>query len=164
MEPIRIRAKLSAYTKGGIPTKLSQLENDIDAPKDGNIYARQDGHWVSLGNSDFGDDISLPENSGLNLTKEGNKAQLSIRQKVLIDSEIPSDYVYEDDTTYYILETTPNLYINGGTAFSDKHEDYILKEEIQSEYKENIFGGKNTGNTFSINLQPLNSKGVLYNG
>lgn len=161
MEPIRIRAKLSAYTKGGIPDVSKFIE---DAPNDEYIYARKKGQWVNLDIKEIGDRIEISDNSGLNLHRDANEVTLSIRQDTLIDSEIPSDYVYEDDTTYYILETTPNLYINGGTAFSDKHEDYILKEEIQSEYKENVFGGKNTGNIFSINLQPLNSKGVLYNG
>ena len=43
MTEIKLKTKLSAYAKGVIPTKVSQLEQDIDytteAPKDDKIYA-----------------------------------------------------------------------------------------------------------------------------
>ena len=43
---IKIKAKLRAYTRGLLPTKISDLENDLDfipdAPEDGSIYGRQD--------------------------------------------------------------------------------------------------------------------------
>ena len=44
---IKIKAKLKAYTKGVLPTKLSDLENDEhfiqEAPLDGSIYGRKLG-------------------------------------------------------------------------------------------------------------------------
>lgn len=52
MTEIKLRTKLSAYAKGVIPTKVSQLEQDIDytteAPKDDKIYARKNGEWESI--------------------------------------------------------------------------------------------------------------------
>lgn len=163
MENIKLRARLSAYTRGILPSKLSELDNDIDAPQDGFIYARKDGEWINLNGTELGDRIELLDNSGLNLEKENNVAKIGIRQKTLIDSEIPNDYQFEEDMVYYIVDTTPNLYINGGTAFSDEHEDYILGETFPSEYKNIIFGG-NRNPSVELELQPLNSKGVLYNG
>ena len=47
MTDIKLKVKLSAYTKGVIPTKLSQLENDenyiTEVPKDEFAYARKYG-------------------------------------------------------------------------------------------------------------------------
>ena len=172
MENIKLRAKLTAYAKGILPSKLSDLEQDIDfikdAPIDDSSYARKNGEWVKVENCECdpnleGDDIQLAEDSGLNLEKDGNKATLSVRQKVLVDSEIPNDFEYEDDTTYYILETTPNLYINGGTAFSDERVDIILNEKTPSEYRYFVYGGDCKQAKIDLVLQPLNSKGVLYN-
>ena len=52
MTEIKLKTKLSAYAKGVIPTKVSQLEQDIDytteAPKDDKIYARKNGEWENI--------------------------------------------------------------------------------------------------------------------
>ena len=45
---IKLKAKLSAYSKAKLPTKLSDLEQDIDyvteAPIDTKFYIRKDGN------------------------------------------------------------------------------------------------------------------------
>ena len=46
MDNIKLKVKLSAYAKGTIPIKVSDLDNDLDfipdAPNDGNSYLRRD--------------------------------------------------------------------------------------------------------------------------
>lgn len=162
MEPIRIRAKLSAYTKGLIPTKVSQLENDKDyiteAPKDDFAYARKDGEWLKLDSTEFGDNIELLDNSGLILKKEGNKAQLGIDQEILNQEEFDKLQELDSNTTYYTYERTPDLYVNGGTAFSDGSNEYV----DLSQYGIEMNGGKAHSN-FELELLPINAKGV-YNG
>lgn len=183
MENIKLRARLSAYTKGILPSKISELEQDIDyitdVPDDGSIYMRRHNEWVRVVEDDEPSEnpeepinpgetiiggITLAENSGLKLVRDNGKNIISVKQQVLIDSEIPSDFECEEDTTYYIVETTPNTYINGGTAFSDGYTDSILDEEVESEYTQIIFGGNCNQRNFDVMLKPLNSKGVLYNG
>lgn len=160
---IKIKAKLQAYTKGILPTKLSQLENDVDfiedaqgsIDKDGKYYVRHDGQWVDITPPEPStSDIILADNSGLNLEKDGEYRKLSIRQ--VTSDEYPS--TIEEDTTYYIVENTPDVYINGGTAFSDGNNDYV----DSSEYQFNINGG-NANAQFDLDLLPINAKGV-YNG
>ena len=52
MTEIKLKTKLSAYAKGVISTKVSQLEQDIDytteAPKDDKMYARKNGEWENI--------------------------------------------------------------------------------------------------------------------
>lgn len=162
MEPIRIRAKLSAYTKGLIPTKVSQLENDeeyiTEAPKDEFAYARKDGEWLKLDSTEFGDNIELLDNSGLILEKDGNKAKLKIDQFVLKQEEFDRLSSIDENATYYTYERTPDLYVNGGTAFSDGDNEYV----DLSQYGIEMNGGKAHSN-FELELLPINAKGV-YNG
>lgn len=169
MEPIRIRAKLSAYTKGLIPTKVSQLENDeeyiTEAPKDEFAYVRKDGEWLKLNSTELGDNIELLDNSGLILKKEDNKAQLGIDQEILSQEEFDKLQELNSNTTYYIYERTPDLYVNGGTAFSDGGNEYV----DLSQYGLEIKGGKADSNKidstmkFELELLPINAKGV-YDG
>lgn len=171
MEPIRIRAKLSAYTKGVIPTKVSQLENDENFVKDLNesqsnnlYYVRvrepnsTEGKWVQINSDSFGDEIKLLEKSGLILDKQGNVAKLKIDQYILSQEEFNRLSELDDNATYYVYEDTPDLYINGGTAFSDGGNEYV----DLSQYGLEISGGR-ADSTFELELLPINAKGV-YNG
>ena len=160
-EKINLNIKLSAYTKGLLPTKLSELENDThylqDAQgsldKDGKYYARRDGHWEEITQpKPVQSDIILAENSGLNLEDFGDYRLLSIKE-VLTD-EFPD--TFEDDTTYYIVENTPDIYINGGTAFSDGNNEFVN----ESEYDFIIDGGRSNTNNFELDLLPIDAKGV----
>jgi len=130
MEPIRIRAKLSAYTKGLIPTKVSQLDNDenfvkdLDESQSNNLYyvrVREpnstEGKWVQINSDSFGDEIKLLEKSGLILDKEGNVAKLKIDQYILSQEEFNRLSKLDDNATYYVYENTPDLYINGNSFF-----------------------------------------------
>lgn len=175
MEPIRIRAKLSAYTKGLIPTKVSQLENDknyvtdLTEEQSNNLYyvrVREpnstEGKWVQINSDSFGDEIKLLEKSGLILDKQGNVAKLKIDQYILSQEEFNRLSELDDNATYYVYENTPDLYINGGTAFSDGGNDYV----DLSQYGLEIKGGKadsdkiNSTMKFELELLPINAKGV----
>lgn len=52
MTKIELRTRLSAYAKGVIPTKVSQLENDLEyireAPISPESYVRKGGNWETL--------------------------------------------------------------------------------------------------------------------
>jgi hypothetical protein len=179
MEPIRIRAKLSAYTKGVIPTKVSQLENDENFVKDLNesqsnnfYYVRvrepnsTEGKWVQINSDSFGDEIDyLGDNSGLIIKKEGNIARLKIDQYILSQEEFDRLSNLDGNATYYVYENTPDLYINGGTAFSDGNNEYV----DLSQYGIEMNGGRADSNEkssimkFELELLPINAKGV-YNG
>lgn len=117
---IKLKAKLSAYTKGIIPDASQEL-------------------------------ITEP-GSGLDIeTLENKKRKISLRQQIL--KELPEET--EEDITYYIDEQIPNMYIDGGTAFSDGNNDYV--DNI--EYNQIIDCKKD----YDLDLLPINSKGV-YNG
>lgn len=141
---INLKIKLSAYSKLRINNYITE------APSDDKIYGRKDNEWVPIDEISSVSDIQLTENSGLNLipTLE-NTRELSIKQYIGIKPD-----TIEDDTTYYIIDSTPELFINGGTSFSDGYEDIS-----DNDYETDYIGGK----TFTIELLPLNAKGV-YNG
>lgn len=169
MENIKLRAKLSVYSKNVLPTKLSDLDQDLDyiteppVDEDDSAWARKNGEWVKV-EEYAGSNIHLDEDSGLNLVRKETESLISIRQKILKDSEITDDFEYEDDTTYYIVDTTPQIFINGGTAFSDGYTDEILEEEIPAEYNCILSGGLSNQKEYDLILLPIDSKGVLYNG
>ena len=67
---IKIKAKLQAYTKGILPTKVSELENDLDFISDvteQGIYVRAKGEWIKADDALDKTKIQLLDNSGLNL-------------------------------------------------------------------------------------------------
>lgn len=153
---IKLNVKLSAYTKGVLPVKVSDLPNDAhyisEAPLDGDTYARQNGSWTNIKDIVLEQQIIVEKGSGLDLTKKDkNKEALSIRQ--YIGTETPEKIA--DDTTYYIVDRIPDIYINGGTAFSDGDNDIVE----ESEYIQKIVGGNNP----NYIMLPINAKGV-YNG
>lgn len=154
MSNIKLKVKLSAYTKGIIPVKISQLENDLDfiteAPDDGITYLRGNKTWIPLSEIVKDQTIILDDNSGLNLRDLGNNLYaLSVRQKVINTL----DQVIEEDTTYYLDDKKPELFITGGTAFSDE----------QHEFYQEAWGGRSGTSTFTVSILPIDSKGV-YNG
>lgn len=148
---IKLKVKLCAYTKGILPNNLI---GDVDKEPEGHIYARSYGKWVDLGTTDIGQIIKLANNSGLNLipTENPKEYKLSIRQEIL--DNLPT--IFEDDTTYYIIENIPDLYINGGTAYSDGNNDF----SNLSQYGQIINGGNAFTNNFDLILLAINSKGV----
>ena len=151
---IKLNVKLSAYTKGIFPDTskfITDAQGSID--HDDRLYGRKNDEWVDIKNEFLDQEIIVEEGSGLNLIKlEGNKSSLSIRQKIIKNKNL----IIEEDTTYYLTENTPDIYINGGTAFSDGNNEFT----DTSEYGQIIIGGRSN---IDIILLPLNSKGV-YNG
>lgn len=145
---IKLKVKLSAYSK--LP--ILDYINDVPKSTEDKIYGRKNGQWVEL--EDIGtSDIIVEEGSGLDLIeKDEHHRSLSVRQYLGIEPEI-----FEDDTTYYIVEITPNLFINGGTAFSSGYEEF----NILNQFKTTINGGNSSTVTWELELKPLNSKGVL---
>lgn len=177
-QTIRLTAKLSAYTKGLIPTKVSQLENDknyvtdLNEEQSNNLYyvrVREpnstEGKWIQINSDSFGDEIDHLDNSGLIIKKEGNIARLKIDQYILSQEEFDRLSSLDGNATYYIYERTPDLYVNGGTAFSDGGNDYVDLSQYGIEMK----GGKadsdkiNSTMKFELELLPINAKGV-YDG
>lgn len=157
---IKIKAKLKAYTKGILPTKVSELENDehfiSEAPIDGHLYGRKDGTWQNIDKAINKTAIEIPENSGLNLsyTDITSTYTISVRQKNITETELPS--VLEDDTVYYVEDLEANVFIDGGTAFSSGNNDYV----IVGEFGATLDGGVASTMAFDNEILPLNSKGV----
>ena len=109
MDNIKIKVKLKAYTKGLIPTKVSQLENDEHYVKDlepnqTGFYVRRPGEWVNVEDSLIRTQLSTPENSGLNVIPDGYNYILSVRKEDIKQTELPSQL--QPDTTYYVLDLT----------------------------------------------------------
>lgn len=78
---INLKVKLSAYTRGILPTKLSQLENDIDAPINGKLYGRRDGNWVDIDDVLENNIVLVDEGSGLDRVEiDKSRIKLSIRK------------------------------------------------------------------------------------
>lgn len=155
MDNIKIKVKLTAYTKGIIPDTSNFIE-DVPENSEG-VYLRKHKEWVPL-NSEVKDQfIIAEEGSGLEITPIQGTKNSNIKIKQLLAEIIP-EYI-EDDTTYYIIENTPDIYINGGTAFSDGNNEFI----DLSEYNILLEGGGATTYNYDLNALPLNAKGE-YNG
>lgn len=152
---IQIKVKLRAYTKGIIPDVSEFIK---DAPLDGNTYGRQDGKWINIKDAFSQKDIELAENSGLNLDYDSSNYQytLGIRKYEINESELPN--VLEADTTYYVVSDHPNIFIHGGTAFSNGNNEYVSLPQFTS----TLYGGTSSDNP-ERKFYPINSEGV-YNG
>lgn len=146
---INLKVKLSAYTRGILPTKLSQLENDIDAPKDGRLYGRRDGAWLDIDDVLENNIVLIDEGSGLDRIQiDKSRIKLNIRKWEGKLKDLPSEL--ENDKIYYVYEETkPDLFLLGGTAYTDEDEDYGYE----------ISGGKSNSISFNIICNPMNSKG-----
>lgn len=151
-QTIKINAKLKAYTKGFIPSKVSQLINDSDfiteAPSDDRYYVRKNREWVE----DKQHTIALvEENSGLNLEKSDiDEYKLSIRQAIL---ENDDDRELEPDTTYYRKEKEPEIFFSSGTAFSSGDKEFVDVSEYDTIYQ----GGNANTTTYEIEIKPMNA-------
>lgn len=160
---IDIKAKLKAYTRGILPTRVSELINDMDYipdVKDDRLYARTHGAWIQI--DDLGKtEIELLDNSGLNLEQlmPPNKCpiyKIGIRKQEILETELPETLA--EDTTYYVVDLTPNQFVDGGTAFSNGNNEYVYTNEFSQE----IDGGNATTTQFNQTLLPLNSNGIYY--
>ena len=156
MPNINIKAKLKAYTK---------IDNIItDAPKDGEIYGRKDGEWEKI-------KIEIPlspteiqpteptENgaSGLNIEKlDINNYRIGIRKWENSKEEFEKLTHLQSDTTYYVREATPNVFINGGTAFDDGTDGFI---QDYSSYNAIIRGGSASTTVFTEEYHTTNARG-----
>ena len=152
-QTIKINAKLKAYTKGFIPSKVSQLINDSDfiteAPNDDRYYVRKNREWVE----DKQHIITLvDENPGLNLVKvpDRDEYKLSIRQAIL---ENDDDKELEPDTTYYRKEKAPEIFLSSGTAFSSGDNEFVDITEYNLLYT----GGNSKTTIYDIKTKPMNA-------
>ena len=111
---IKIKAKLKAYTKGILPTKVSELENDLHFIEDVNgdgVYVRAEGQWIRADQALEKTIIELVDDSGLDLIDPplgSNVYQLGIRKWEGTQLELPN--TLENDKTYYVEELTANNY------------------------------------------------------
>lgn len=146
MSDIKLNIKLSAYSKGVIPDVSNYL---TEAPEDGKLYGRKDKQWEVIPNQLT--NILTDENSGIKIDyNEDNTINISAKQFTGKEDEIAE---FQNDYTYYIVENTPDLYINGGTAYSDE----------ENEFEDTVKGGNASTSSFELNTLPIDSKGV-YNG
>ena len=157
---IKIKAKLKAYAKGNLPTKVSDLENDLDFISDvqdaEHLYVRKKGEWVNADDSLKQTTISTL--SGLGIEHSDHHYDLWVKQEDLTQTEFENISVLEADTTYYIMDQTANTFDDGGTAFSNGDNEFVDLPE----YAKQIDGG-NASSVANIIMNPLDSKGV-YNG
>lgn len=168
---IKLTATLTAYSKGVLPTKLSQLTDDLNLVSDlnddqsnGKFYVRvkypqaEKGQWVEIQGDSFGDEIELLPNSGLILDKQGNTAAIAIDQFILSKEQFEHISNLSQNTTYYVYDRQPQLYVNGGTAFSQGGNEFV----DLNQYGIEINGGA-ASSTYELMLLPINAKGV-YDG
>ena len=156
MENIQLNIKLSAYTKGILPKKVSDLENDLyyisDAPNDDIIYARKNNDWIDI--NEVKNKLSILVGPGIQ--KEDislNEILLSLKQWVGNIEDLPT---LQDDFIYYVIENKPDLFIVGGSAFSDGENDFVDSSEFNKIY----VGGNANTSIFDIITLPIDSKGV----
>ena len=145
---INLKVKLSAYTRGILPTKLSQLENDIDAPKDGRLYGRRDGQWLDIDDVLENNIVLIDEGSGLDRIEiDKSRIKLNVRKWEGKKENLPAKL--ENDKVYYVYENRPDIFIIGGTSYSDENEEYM----------QIISGGTCNTTNFEMICYPMNSKG-----
>lgn len=156
---LKLKVKLKAYTKAMIPDVSKFIE---DAPKDNKVYGRKDGDWVNIDSSLVKTRI-LPRdnNSGLDIEPVGDDYLIGIRKWEGKSSDIPNNL--EPDTTYYGYESTPNYYLDGGTAYSSTYYDDILEQNEEVAIDLVLDGGNYNTRVFNLELLPIDSKGE-YNG
>lgn len=163
---IKLKCKLSAYTKGILPTRTTDLINDSDfisdAPKNDVTWARKNGEWVNASEIFHGDDIVLEENSGLESRRlNPDTITLKVRQWTGLDTDLPD--ILEEDMIYYVMDTVTTTIDNAvepaihvGTAFSDENEEATT---TISGGGDNGVGGASIVK-FDKEIRPLNAWGV----
>ena len=148
---INLKVKLSAYTRGVLPTKLSQLQNDIDAPLDGKLYGRKNGQWLDIDDVLENNIVLIDEDSGLDREQiDKSRIKLSIRKWEGKYEDLPT--IFESDKVYYVTENKPDLIMVSGTAYSDENEEFI----------QTISGGNAFTQKFDITCLSMNAKGEFY--
>lgn len=145
---IQIRAKLSAYTKSTLPTKVSDLENDLnfisEAPADDEIYARKDKQWVSLDQALERD--TFVAGNGIRIDKAGHEYTISTKDWFGSQEEFNRLTSLDPTMTYYVYEEEGIKIISGGDPSTSVFEQIYL-------------GGNPTTEEFDIYMSPLNSEG-----
>lgn len=145
---INLKVKLSAYTKGVLPKKLSELENDIDAPIDDILYGRKNGEWVNIDDVLENNIVLIDEGSGLDRIEiDKTRIKLNVRKWEGKLKDLPD--IIETDKTYYAYEYKPDLVLSGGTAYSDENDEFGI----------NILGGDAYTVNYNIMCKPINAKG-----
>lgn len=94
METIKLRARLSAYSKGLIPNMEGYIK---DAPEDSKLYARKNKQWESFEIPT----ITTPENSNIIITKEGSEYNISTKEFTGKESDVQE---WKEGWTYYIID------------------------------------------------------------
>ena len=130
MTEIKLKTKLSAYSKGVIPTKVSQLENDKDytseAPKDDKIYARKNGEWNNISTPQDNEPYTRKNDTWTRLEDElqakGYRTDEQLDEKYINNSELDA---YNTGLREFIADT----YVNKET-FNTTLEDYVTNDSL----------------------------------
>ena len=149
---IKIKVKLSAYTKGALP----DISNLIpDTPKDGRVYGRKNNQWVDINDELDKTDIITDLQSGIELELVGpNTYRIAQKRWEGYEDELPEKL--EDGTTYYIIENKgqkADVFVQSGTSYS----------EDNGEIKQVLTGGNASTTEFDYVMLPMNARGE-YNG
>ena len=175
MDNIKLKVKLSAYTKGAIPHKVSELINDEhfipEAPNDGQIYARQNNEWRNIKDAQERQEVITHEKSGIIINEvDLNTIDISLDKWEGNFSDLPD--ILNEGTIYFVAEDRVDLILIGGTAYSDgwyddefddeTDKDFIKDSYEPSEYDDIIFyGGTASTAQFELELIPVNCKGEI---
>lgn len=105
---VRLRAKLTAYTKGIIPDVSKYI---IEAPDDDKFYGRKNGAWESISDA--------------------------INEWYGTEEDLWNEEVVEG-VKYITIQNTPEWIIQGGTAYSDENEEYSNNIKVGNAFTQNI--------------------------
>lgn len=152
MDNIKIKVKLSAYTKGALP----DISNLIpDTPDDNKIYARKNNTWVDINDELDKTDLITDLASGVELELVGPSTYRIAQKKWegYID-ELPEEL--EEGTIYYAIENKnqkADVIVQSGTAYSEEN----------TEIRQTLVGGNASTTDFDYVMLPMNARGE-YNG
>lgn len=151
MTNIKLKCKLSAYTKGIIPTRTSELINDTEfiseAPHDGKLYGKKGGNWVVIDDELDKVRIITDHNAGISLEQvELDTYKIGVRKWEGYEKDLPENL--DPNCTYYVIDNVPDI-INSGTAYSDENEEEFIE----------VSGGNARTTHFDNEFVPLNAKG-----
>ena len=152
---IKLKAKLCAYSKGVYPDTTKFV---TQAPDDGKLYGRKTvdgvGEWEEI--VDTTSEMSQA-GEGIDVSKDGRYVTISARQKTLYRNDPELENI-ENDTTYYVIDNTPNIFVNGGTASNDYNREHAPEgvEYTTTNYN----GGDANTSEWEQLLAPVNAEGV----
>ena len=141
----KLNVKLSAYTKGFIPDVSEFIK---DAPKEGVLWGRQDGEWVNVDDVLQNNIVIVDEDSSIERI-EIDKSTIKLKMKEWIGKQVDFPETLQPYYTYYTYDEKPDLFLLGGTAYSDE----------DSEYGDILYGGNARTLSFTSELIPMNAKG-----